>query len=928
MHPVVQPSVVSLFAGIGGFDLGFARAGCRTVATVEIDKNCRRLLSARWPDAVHLDDVRTAGRHNLPECDVVVGGSPCQSFSVAGLRNGLNDPRGNLLLEYLRVVSELRPAWMVWENVPGVLSDKTKALNNMLDALEELGYIVDVEIIDAQFNGVAQRRRRVFVCGRSVESLATETTSTSALIIAQCLTEILHGILVGTLEASGEGPFGSASPRLSSDGLTRRIRLFRLHGETGSLWQTWRNCLDGMQTKYASVQESSDVARGESQNTFTQEGLSLDAEAERLFTRTAPSWKNSLDAAFDLVKSYTTLTATSSTTPQTIFMCSWAVLHIARLIARLNTSCPPFYAAASSSLTALKEYIGYAQQTSSSLFGDTSGVRNWVDFIRQAEQTSDALGNIGVECFGTLLPLSTSLRGHPAPSREAGKGTTRRSSDGAGVSGTLDRKSCLSNRGSQANEAEVIAIQDVRGVDKAQNGRGHNGDGTAYTVDAMATQGVCVPDVAGTMPSRASGGGGGPGAGTDEAAAGYLIPTVAGTLKSCGGKTGGWSNSADHAAAGYMIPAVAGCLQERDAKGADSDTKPGHLIPVAQVQWASGGGKVLNPTAQALRAGAEINYQFLLTGNAEHDTLLLQPLERKVQHGNATETDARKILRLLREAYGAEAYEQWKAALVATLQPPEVLRQALHGAWMDAGDRDDHDNGGMRENQGQEPSVSGSVRAMRGGERKGRSSQGQGLEQQQTGKPDADLPILPQEDSLEKGRMQGVWQTAEGAWILRQALSAIQEVRQPASDKGQSVCADKDGESGKSETHVPDSWLRASVSCKRILRDARTASEARSQSRNASNEQKREGHQAVEGRSFQVRRLSAREAERLQGFQWRCSPTDHEAWQDELGRWWSPDYTADFSDSVRYRMLGNAVCVNVAEWIAKRMVKEVRRDQA
>ena len=784
MHPVVQPSVVSLFAGIGGFDLGFARAGCRTVATVEIDKNCRRLLSARWPDAVHLDDVRTAGRHNLPECDVVVGGSPCQSFSVAGLRNGLNDPRGNLLLEYLRVVSELRPAWMVWENVPGVLSDKTKALNNMLDALEELGYIVDVEIIDAQFNGVAQRRRRVFVCGRSVESLATETTSTSALIIAQCLTEILHGILVGTLEASGEGPFGSASPRLSSDGLTRRIRLFRLHGETGSLWQTWRNCLDGMQTKYASVQESSDVARGESQNTFTQEGLSLDAEAERLFTRTAPSWKNSLDAAFDLVKSYTTLTATSSTTPQTIFMCSWAVLHIARLIARLNTSCPPFYAAASSSLTALKEYIGYAQQTSSSLFGDTSGVRNWVDFIRQAEQTSDALGNIGVECFGTLLPLSTSLRGHPAPSREAWEGTTRRSSDGAGVSGTLDRKSCWANRGSQANEAEFIAIQDVRGLDKKQNGRGHNGDGTAYTVDAMATQGVCVPDVAGTMPSRASGGGGGPGSGTDEAAAGYLIPTVAGTLKSCGGKTGGWSNSADHAAAGYMIPAVAGCLQERDAKGADSDTKPGHLIPVA------------------------FERRFIRTSGGQPNDTGVHPCLR----ADTNTGDGAPCVELSCKDHGAE--------------------------------------------------------------------------------------------------------------------SEVQEVRQPASDKGQSVCADKDGESGKSETHVPDSWLRASVSCKRILRDARTASEARSQSRNASNEQKREGHQAVEGRSFQVRRLSAREAERLQGFQWRCSPTDHEAWQDELGRWWSPDYTADFSDSVRYRMLGNAVCVNVAEWIAKRLVKEVRRDQA
>ena len=67
MHPVVQPSVVSLFAGIGGFDLGFARAGCRTVATVEIDKNCRRLLSARWPDAVHLEMLGNAVCVNVAE---------------------------------------------------------------------------------------------------------------------------------------------------------------------------------------------------------------------------------------------------------------------------------------------------------------------------------------------------------------------------------------------------------------------------------------------------------------------------------------------------------------------------------------------------------------------------------------------------------------------------------------------------------------------------------------------------------------------------------------------------------------------------------------------------------------------------------------------------------------------------------------------
>jgi site-specific DNA-cytosine methylase len=448
--------------------LGFSRSGFEIAAHVEKDANCRKLLAAKWPDAIALDDVCTAGAHNLPACDVVVGGSPCQSFSVAGLRKGLNDPRGNLLLEYLRVVSELRPKWMLWENVPGVLSDKTKALNNMLDALEELGYIVDVEIIDAQWNGVAQRRRRVFVCGRSVESLASETTSTSALIIAQCLTEILHGILDGMLEASGEGPSESVLPKLSSDGLTRRIRLFKMHGETGSLWQTWRSCLDAAFQKSATGPRGLAADLGANRSTCTEDGQQSGAEKDDRTTSTGPSWSDCLDAAFDLVKSYTTSTATNSTTRQTIFMCSWAVLHIARLIARLNTSCPPFFAAASSSLTALKEYIEYARQTSSDLFGDASGIRDWVDFIRQAEQASDALGDIGVECFGTLLPLTESLRGHPAPRRETGEGV--------------------------AGDARLR--------------------------------------VAGSMSSRASGGGGGPGAGTDEAAAGYLIPAIMPTLRS------------------------------------------------------------------------------------------------------------------------------------------------------------------------------------------------------------------------------------------------------------------------------------------------------------------------------------------------------------------------------------------------------------
>jgi DNA (cytosine-5)-methyltransferase 1 len=96
--------------------------------------------------------------------DLLVGGTPCQSFSVAGLRQGLKDPRGNLMLTYLAIAERLKPRWLVWENVPGVLSSNGgKDFGSFLGALGELGYEWAYRVLDAQWFGVAQRRRRVFV---------------------------------------------------------------------------------------------------------------------------------------------------------------------------------------------------------------------------------------------------------------------------------------------------------------------------------------------------------------------------------------------------------------------------------------------------------------------------------------------------------------------------------------------------------------------------------------------------------------------------------------------------------------------------------------------------------------------------------------------------------------------------------------------
>jgi DNA (cytosine-5)-methyltransferase 1 len=155
--------VVSLFAGIGGFDLGFNRAGFEIVAHVEKDANCRKLLAARWPDAVALDDVCTAGAHNLPACDVVTYGFPCQDLSVAGKRAGLAGGRSGLYYEATRIINELKPAFALFENVPGLLSsDGGRDFARVLMEMDRIGYHGAWRLLDAQWFGVAQRRRRVF----------------------------------------------------------------------------------------------------------------------------------------------------------------------------------------------------------------------------------------------------------------------------------------------------------------------------------------------------------------------------------------------------------------------------------------------------------------------------------------------------------------------------------------------------------------------------------------------------------------------------------------------------------------------------------------------------------------------------------------------------------------------------------------------
>lgn len=143
-----------------------APEGWHAAAFAEVDPFPSAVLTHRFPAVPNLGDFTKIEAHHVGAIDLLVGGTPCQSFSIAGQRLGLDDPRGNLTLEYLALAGRLRPRWIVWENVPGVLSiDGGRTFGAFLGALGQLGYGFAYRVLDAQHFGVPQRRRRVFVVG-------------------------------------------------------------------------------------------------------------------------------------------------------------------------------------------------------------------------------------------------------------------------------------------------------------------------------------------------------------------------------------------------------------------------------------------------------------------------------------------------------------------------------------------------------------------------------------------------------------------------------------------------------------------------------------------------------------------------------------------------------------------------------------------
>ncbi len=159
-------NIVSLFAGAGGMDLGFEKAGFHIVWANEYDNTIWETYEANHTAPLDKRDIREIASSEIPDCDGIIGGPPCQSWSEAGALRGIEDARGQLFYEFIRILREKQPKFFVAENVSGMLADIHRdAVKNIIKLFEEAGYSVSLQMLNAADYDVPQDRKRVFYVG-------------------------------------------------------------------------------------------------------------------------------------------------------------------------------------------------------------------------------------------------------------------------------------------------------------------------------------------------------------------------------------------------------------------------------------------------------------------------------------------------------------------------------------------------------------------------------------------------------------------------------------------------------------------------------------------------------------------------------------------------------------------------------------------
>lgn len=159
-------NIISLFSGAGGLDLGFEKAGFHIVVANEFDKTIWETYEKNHTTPLLKGDIRNISSAEFPDCDGIIGGPPCQSWSEAGSLRGIEDDRGKLFYEYIRILRDKKPKFFVAENVSGMLSKlHTEAVQQIITMFEDAGYDVFIKMLNARYYGVPQDRKRIFYVG-------------------------------------------------------------------------------------------------------------------------------------------------------------------------------------------------------------------------------------------------------------------------------------------------------------------------------------------------------------------------------------------------------------------------------------------------------------------------------------------------------------------------------------------------------------------------------------------------------------------------------------------------------------------------------------------------------------------------------------------------------------------------------------------
>ena len=262
-------TAVSLFAGVGGFDLALERNGVKVVASVEIDKKAQEVLRRHFPNLTIFGDVTEVTGEQLIEAGfdpingVITGGFPCQDLSVAGKRAGLAGKRSGLFWEICRLLDETGAENFILENVPGLLSsNQGRDMATVIQALVERGYRVGWRVLDAQYFGVPQRRRRVFIVG-----CLGNSGNSPEQILAIC--EGRAGYLAQSQQkredAARKTSEGSESYRESSFGQFVEGEIATLKASGGVLGGGERNIIDSLTV--------SDLTKGQGSHQAVAAGL-------------------------------------------------------------------------------------------------------------------------------------------------------------------------------------------------------------------------------------------------------------------------------------------------------------------------------------------------------------------------------------------------------------------------------------------------------------------------------------------------------------------------------------------------------------------------------------------------------------------------------------------------------------------------------